>query len=197
MHPLSQRMIERSPDRLRPAVALAVRTLDAAGRDRLPGLAAELAFWVLLSLPALLLGAFAVTGLVIEGAEWQALLVERVVEVSRLALTQDTIDRAVRPFLNELLETGGLAVASFAFVATVLVLLVVVVIGVADVALPVLVVVLLIPVRGGHAVVGCVQHAVVVGVRERLTGVEATVVVFVHKPLGRVGAAVLIDIVEA
>ncbi len=88
-------------------------------RDRLPGLAAEIAFWVLLSLPALLLSIIAITGLVLEGGGWEQPLVERVVEVSRLALTEPTIDGAVRPILAQLLETGGVGVASFAFIVTV------------------------------------------------------------------------------
>lgn len=119
MHPVSIRLIERSPERLRPAVRLGIRTVDAAVQDRLPGLAAEIAFWVLLSLPALLLSVIAVTGRVVEGSEWEARLIERIIEVSRLALTERTIDGAVRPVLNQLLETSGLGIASFAFLVTV------------------------------------------------------------------------------
>ena len=121
MHPLSRTLIDRSPERVRPAVRLIVGTIDGAVADRLPGLAAEVAFWVLLSLPALLLSAVAVTGLVIgrEDSAWEELLVERVVEVSRVAFTERTIDGVVRPLLGQLLESAGFGVASLAFLVTV------------------------------------------------------------------------------
>lgn len=98
-----------------------IRTADAAMSDRLPGLAAEIAFWALLSLPALILTTIAVAGVIggVGDADWQAQLVERVVEVSRVALTEQAIDTAVEPVLQRLIEGGGVGVVSFAFLATV------------------------------------------------------------------------------
>lgn len=121
MHPLSQAIIERSPARLRPAARLTVSTVDSAINDRLPGLAAEIAFWVLLSLPALLISAVAVTGVVIgrQNTAWEQQFEERIVEVARLVFTDRTIDGAVRPLLAQLVDSAGVGVASFAFLITV------------------------------------------------------------------------------
>jgi membrane protein len=120
MHPLSLRLIERTPERLRPAVRLLVRTVDGAMRDRLPGLAAEIAFWVLLSLPALLLTAVSVA-LVVGGlgeTAWKEQFISRALEVSRVALTENAVENTLRPLLVQLVEGGGIAIASFAFLTT-------------------------------------------------------------------------------
>jgi membrane protein len=119
VHPLTQRMIDRSPARLRGPVTAAARTLDGAVANRLPGLAAEIAFWVLLSLPSLLLTAIAAASLVIEGQAWEAQLIDRAVEVSSVALTSATIQSVVVPILEQLLAGGGPGLASFAFVVAV------------------------------------------------------------------------------
>jgi membrane protein len=116
VHPLTQTIIDRSPARLRGPVTAIVRTVDGAMSDRLPGLAAEIAFWVLLSLPSLLLTAIAAASLVIEGQAWEAQLVDRVVEVSSVALTGATIQSVVVPVLQQLLEGGGPTLVSFAFI---------------------------------------------------------------------------------
>jgi membrane protein len=121
VHPLSLRLIERTPERVRPGVRLVVRTVDGAMGDRLPGLAAEIAFWVLLSLPALVLTAIAVASIAggVGEADWQDQFVSRTLEVSRVALTSSTVDDVLRPLLERLVEEGGIALASFAFVTTV------------------------------------------------------------------------------
>lgn len=88
--------------------------------DRLPGLAAEVAFWVLLSLPALLLAAIAAASLVIgEDVDIQELLIDRLAEVASVALTQPTIDQAVIPIARQLLDSATAGVISFAFLAAV------------------------------------------------------------------------------
>lgn len=120
MHPLSRQLIERSPRGLREPVALTVRTVDAAVADRLPGLAAELAFWVLLSLPALLLAAIAGVSLVAGGAaDWETQFVDRIIEVSSVALTSQAIEGALRPVLERLVAGTTISVVSAAFVATI------------------------------------------------------------------------------
>ena len=98
------------------------RTIDRAIADRLPGLAAEIAFWVLLSTPALLLAIIAAAGVIggtVDGGDWQAEFLDRAVEVSRLALTDPTINTVVRPVLEQLLEGGGLALISGSFLAAI------------------------------------------------------------------------------
>ena len=122
MRPALERLIERLPTALRRPVEVVVRTAEGAIADRLPGLAAEIAFWVLLSLPALLLAMIAATGVIgdaLVAGDWQRELVDRTVEVSRIALTEATIDRFVRPVLTQLLEEGGVALISGAFAAAV------------------------------------------------------------------------------
>jgi membrane protein len=112
-------MIRRAPRRLRRPVAASIRTVDAAIADRLPGLAAEIAFWVLLSLPALVLALIAAVGLVVgaDGTDWQDQIIGQVREVASVALTQTTIERGVVPILEELFEFASASVISFAFIA--------------------------------------------------------------------------------
>jgi membrane protein len=120
VHPLSLRLIERTPERARPGVRLLVRTADGAINDRLPGLAAEIAFWVLLSLPALLLAGLAAASVAggFGDADWQVQFVNRTVEVSRVALTEPhRRDPATDP--GPARRGGGVAIASFAFLTTV------------------------------------------------------------------------------
>lgn len=120
MHPLSRRLIERSPPGLKTPVTLTVRTVDDALKHRLPGLAAEVAFWVLLSLPALLLTTIATTGVLGgEAREWRAELITWILDVAALALTSRTIEEGLRPVLESLLEDGGVGIVSFAFITTV------------------------------------------------------------------------------
>jgi membrane protein len=120
VHPFSRRLIERSPAVLRPPLALVVRTIDSSLNHRLPGLAAEIAFWVLLSLPALLLATIASAGVLGgQGTSWREQLVDRVTEVSQIALTPETIEGVVRPVLEGLFDEGGIGLVSFAFLATV------------------------------------------------------------------------------
>lgn len=105
---------------MRRGIELAVRTVDGAIADRLPGLAAELAFWVLLSLPALLLTLIAALSLVVgEGGTWQDQLIDRLVEVATVALTTDVIDRVLRPVLDQLVVNTTVPVVSVAFLATI------------------------------------------------------------------------------
>ncbi len=114
------RALRATPPALRRPVSVAIRTGRGVIDDRLPGLAAEIAFWVLLSLPALLVSGLAVASLVAEGVigpGWDEQIVARTTEVARLALTQPTIDQAVEPILRGLLEGGGAGVASFGFLA--------------------------------------------------------------------------------
>jgi membrane protein len=120
VHPLSRRLIDRAPPGLRTPVSLTVRTVDGALAHRLPGLAAEVAFWVLLSLPALLLTTVATTGVLGgEAGDWKDDLISWIVDVAGLALTSRTIEEGLRPLLESLLQDGGVAIVSFAFITTV------------------------------------------------------------------------------
>ena len=125
VHPVTQKLIDRSPERLRRPVDLSARTVDGALGDRLPGLAAEIAFWVLLSLPALVLAGIASLGSIgtwfggIDAGQWQRQLMNRVTEVARVGLTETTVENVVRPLLEQLLQGGGIGLISFAFLTAV------------------------------------------------------------------------------
>lgn len=120
MHPWTQKLIDRSPERARRPVTLLAQTVDRAIADRLPGLAAELAFWVLLSLPALMLTLIAGLSLVAsEGSGWQEDLIDRIVDVASVALSRDAIDGVLVPLLERLVSDTNLSVVSIGFLATV------------------------------------------------------------------------------
>lgn len=121
MHPYVHRLIHRVPPRLRPAATLIARTADAAVGDRLPGLAAEIAFWALVSLPALAIAAVATTTLVLDQDDGQLRdqVLEAALDVAEIALTPEAIDNAARPALELLLDTSGAGVVSFAFLVAV------------------------------------------------------------------------------
>ncbi len=120
---MSPRLLQALPTALRrPATAVSTavgRILDA----RLPGLAAEIAFWILLSLPALLVAGVAAASLISDrvlGPGWEAQVVDRVTEAATIALTPQTIDQTIEPLLERLLDVEGAAgVVSFAFLAAV------------------------------------------------------------------------------
>lgn len=121
MHPYVHRLVHRVPPRLRPAATLIARTADGAVSDRLPGLAAEIAFWALVSLPALAIAALATTTLVLDqdGGQLRDQVLEAALDVAEIALTPEAIDTAARPALELLLDTSGAGVVSFAFLIAV------------------------------------------------------------------------------
>lgn len=81
MHPVSTPLIDRTPRRLRPAVELVVRTAKGVVRDRVPGLAAEIAFFTMLSLPALMLTGLASVGFVgdLLGRQWRTAFADEII----------------------------------------------------------------------------------------------------------------------
>jgi membrane protein len=91
MHPMSQRLIDGTPRRLRPAVELVIRTIDGVFRDRVPGLAAEIAFFTMLSLPALLLTVLASVGFVgdLLGREWRTAFADEIITGTGFLLSDD------------------------------------------------------------------------------------------------------------
>jgi membrane protein len=106
MHPVSRKLIARSPRRLHVPIELAVRTIDDTFHDRAPGLAAEVAFFVLLSLPPLLLTLLASIGAVGNafGADWRADVGDAIRSASQIVFSADTggiIDRTVDALLQE------------------------------------------------------------------------------------------------
>lgn len=116
-----RRLTDRLPPRVRGTVQLAVATVRDAGEDRVPGLAAEMAFWVLLSLPPVLLTVTALAGVIGSqlGSDVQRQLLDRIEELSLQVFSADTVAETVSPLLEALLTQGSPSVLSLSFAATV------------------------------------------------------------------------------
>jgi membrane protein len=89
---------------------LATNTVRDSIRDRVPGLAAEVAFYVVLSLPPLLLVVFGSLGFIADwlGAGFVADIREAVVEGAATFLSESTVTDFVAPAVDGLLEQGRL-----------------------------------------------------------------------------------------
>jgi membrane protein len=100
---------------MRAGIELVVRTVRDAAGDRVPGLAAEIAFFMVLSLPPLLLTVLGSVGYVGQwfGARAAEGLRSRLMEGAQAIFTPDTIEGVIRPMLDTLLEQGRADVASF------------------------------------------------------------------------------------
>lgn len=87
---------------------LGLRTVRDSLEDRLPGLAAEVAFYVLLSLPPLLLVGLGAVGYIGElfGPDTVDAIRQRIIGGASTVLTESTIDDIVRPGITNLLEEG-------------------------------------------------------------------------------------------
>lgn len=114
-------LIERAPARLRPGVELTLRTIDDAIDDRIPGLAAEIAFFVLLSLPPLLLTVVAALGFVepLLGIDASSGLVDRTVDLAGELFSQRTIEDVIEPTITHVVSGGSGGVATLGFIVTV------------------------------------------------------------------------------
>jgi len=93
---------------------LAVRTMRDSLDDRLPGLAAEVAFYLLLSLPPLLLVGLGALGYIgdLFGPDVVETIREGIVDTASAVLTASTIDDIVRPAVDNLLAQGRADVLS-------------------------------------------------------------------------------------
>ncbi len=97
---------------------LVVSTVGTCFRNRVTGLAAEAAFFALLSLPPLLFGLAGSIGYVFEnvGPAQVEQVRQSILEVSSRALTPQTVDAIVRPTLNEVFRGGRFDVISVGFI---------------------------------------------------------------------------------
>jgi membrane protein len=111
--PHARRLTARLPGPVASVVRVGVRTVTDSLADRVPGLAAEAAFFAVLSLPPLLLA-------VLGGIGYAALEVEGVVRViENLAgqvLREQTVQQLVEPAVRRLLEDGQAEVLSIGVV---------------------------------------------------------------------------------
>lgn len=114
-------VLRRLPDRARLPVELAVRTVRDAAEDRVLGLAAEISFYVVLSLAPLLLGVVALAGIIGDamGADVQASVIAAVRDVSLAIFEFDTVNEDVVPLVRDLVSEGDTRVVSFGFLVTV------------------------------------------------------------------------------
>lgn len=120
MHPVTRSLIRRTPSRFRPAAVLVLRTIDDAFNDRVPGLAAEIAFFLVLSLVPLLLALLGTVGFAADliGADVTDRIVQRLTELSSNVFSPDTVDGTIRPLLADVVREGRGDIATFGFILT-------------------------------------------------------------------------------
>ncbi|HKF88179.1 MAG TPA: YihY/virulence factor BrkB family protein [Propionibacteriaceae bacterium] len=102
----------------RPGWQVVAQTVGACLRHRVTGLAAEAAFFAILSLPPLIFGLAGAIGYVADRFDVQTIANFRV-EVLRLsarALTPDAVDSVIAPTLDDVLSGGRFEVVSIGFV---------------------------------------------------------------------------------
>lgn len=99
MHPLTRRIVLRTPRRWRGAVELVARTIDDTLTDRVPGLAAEIAFFVIFSVPPLLMTVLAMARPIGQrfDADFAHDLEQTVQGLASNVFTPETIETVIMP----------------------------------------------------------------------------------------------------
>ena len=119
------RMVADAVDRSRTPVAarqwvarMLARTISSCFRYRVTGLAAEAAFFAILSLPPLVFGLAGTIGYIAKRYDVTQVevLKDRVIDLSSQALTPETVDAVIAPTLDEVLTAGRIDVISIGFV---------------------------------------------------------------------------------
>lgn len=97
---------------------LVVSTVGTCFRNRVTGLAAEAAFFALLSLPPLVFGLAGSIGYVFDSFSRNQVeqLRQSILEFASRALTEPTVDAIIRPTLNDVLGPGRFDVISIGFI---------------------------------------------------------------------------------
>jgi membrane protein len=90
---------------------LLMATIDSCMRYRVTGLAAEAAFFAVLSLPPLIFGLAGTVGYVADwlGAQTVMEIREQILDLAGNVLTEDVVEDIIQPTLNDVLEGGGRA----------------------------------------------------------------------------------------
>ncbi|MGJ9423473.1 YihY/virulence factor BrkB family protein [Aeromicrobium sp. CF3.5] len=118
-------MVAEAVDRPRSLVAarqwvmrLLARTISSCFRYRVTGLAAEAAFFAILSLPPLVFGLAGTIGYIAKRYDVTQVevLKDRVIDLSSQALTPETVNAVITPTLDEVLTAGRIDVISIGFV---------------------------------------------------------------------------------
>ena len=99
-------------------LGVVARTVSLCFRHRVTGLAAEAAFFAILSLPPLVFGLAGTIGFVAERYDVAQVdvLKDRVLDLASQALTPDTVDAIIAPTLDDVLGSGRIDVISIGFV---------------------------------------------------------------------------------
>ncbi|WP_410790033.1 YihY/virulence factor BrkB family protein [Kribbella sp. C-35] len=94
-----------------------VATIQSAWQHRVLGMAAEIAFWMLLSLPPLALCMLGLVGYLgtAFGADLGTEIEPRLIQIASQALTPTTVTSLVRPLVDDVLTEGRADVASLGF----------------------------------------------------------------------------------
>jgi membrane protein len=97
---------------------LIVSTVGTCFRNRVTGLAAEAAFYALLSLPPLVFGLAGSIGYVFSSFSPAQVdeIRQSILDLASKALTDQTVDSVIRPTLNDVFKTGRFDVISLGFI---------------------------------------------------------------------------------
>jgi membrane protein len=97
---------------------LVARTVSSCFRYRVTGLAAEAAFFAILSLPPLIFGLAGTIGFIADRYDVAQVdvLKDRIIDLASQALTPDTVQEVVTPTLDDVLGGGRIDVISIGFV---------------------------------------------------------------------------------
>ncbi len=106
------------PDFVTQLPKVAAHAFDTCFRNRVTGLAAEAAFFAILSLPPLIFGLAGTIGFFAERFQVAQIdvLKDRVIDLASKALTDNTVDAVIAPTLDEVLAGGRFDVVSIGFV---------------------------------------------------------------------------------
>lgn len=118
---LSERLLARLPTRLQPAAQIVAAAVRHSGKDRITGLAGEIAFWVVLSLPAVSLTMISLAGLVdpLMASDVRVELIERIREIAGQVFAPETVDNVIGAMLDNVLVEGSPPVFSLSFAVAV------------------------------------------------------------------------------
>lgn len=113
-------VLRRTPERARPLVTLAVRTIVDAREDRVAGLAAEVAFFLILALPPLLLAVLGSVGYLgdLLGQGVTREVGEQLLTVARAVFSAETVETLIGPTVAQLLTEGRADIASLGVIVT-------------------------------------------------------------------------------
>lgn len=118
MHPFAGRLIARTPRPVRAPVELVVRVAVESSEDRIAGLAAEVAFFALLSLPPLLLTIVAALGFL--PGDPASEFVSAIVRWSGRIFTRQTVEDVISPLVRALVTDTRPDVLSISFALSLL-----------------------------------------------------------------------------